>query len=246
MGAVKNNQLKMTVGLSHQPILDIPKHFKDAVVNNNVMLADELTCAKWLSFEPSSFKLGGYGNRNIQISAAMPEDAIKYPCYFGVLGLKAVYPDGQVAGTTWLNICVQNKNDATQAEISKPTIILGEINAETSQYAIQAIFQNGGNVYAIPTSVKAVVIKADGYGRTGTILRSDKFGMLLPYEKRTYNGILNFSSVLADDYNLEVRMDCSSGQSFFSQARISVAVAGEKRIPKIIETNVKDPIVVKW
>jgi hypothetical protein len=234
-----------------EAILDIPKPFK-GIAANNVVVADAMTCLKWLSFDPKTLSLSEYETRTLGISVEMPEDATRYPYYYAALGLKGTYPDGQDAGTTWVNLCIDNKNTTAQPEdIECYSVNLTEFDAEKSEYLVQASFKNDGTTHIIPTTIKAAVVQADGFGRTAAMLKSNIYGMFLPYESRYYSGILDFSSVAEDDYNLEALMEFPTDQQVQQvrkQIRIRVTKNGDKKVPEIIERDVKstDLIQVKW
>ncbi|MBN2590895.1 MAG: hypothetical protein JXA96_13605 [Sedimentisphaerales bacterium] len=227
------------------PIFDVPKSFKGKA-DGISKVEDALTCNKWLSFEPKKLTLEGFSTRNIAITAEMPENALKYPNYYAVLGLKVVYPDGQVAGTTWLNVCVNNQNAESQANVKCTLINLQETNKTNSEYMIQARFDNGGTTHIVPTTVKAAVVKADGFGRTSAMMSSDKAGMFMPYEQRYFTGFLNFSTLEPDVYNLEVLMDYPTKQEVKRQVRVRVRDVNGMRVPEVLDEEVKELIPVQW
>ncbi len=249
-GLRRSGELKVHLAINEKvkviPILDVPKCFNGIVGGNNEKISSVLTCMNWLSFEPKELSLEGYRTRNLKITADMPENALKYPNYYASLGLKVVYPDGQEAGTTWVNVIVNNKNASPKAEIKCTSINLTEINASKSTYAIQAKFQNGGTTHIQPTMVRAAVVKAEGYGFTSAMLSTDKAGMFLPYDERYYTGILAFSSLDPDDYNLEVLMDYPTAQKVQKQVRIRVRDIRGRRAPEILDEPVKELIQVQW
>ncbi len=228
------------------PVLDVPKSFKGIAGENNEKLENELTCQNWLSFEPKKLVLEEYRTRNLSITAEMPENAIKYSNYYANLGLKVVYPDGQVAGTTWMNVCVKNINAKQQANVKCTAINLTEINASKSTFLIQAKFENNGNSHIAPSMIRAAVVKAEGLGYTSAMLSTDKAGMFMPYEKRYYTGILDFSSLDPDDYNIEVLMDYPTKQKVSRQVRVRVRDIRGRRVPEILNEEVKEPIQVQW
>ena len=230
-----------------QPVLAIPEAFKGKA-ENNMVVADAMTCLNWLTFEPANLKLLNFGTRNLQIAASMPPDALKYPYYYALLGLKAIYPDGQPAGTSWVKVCVENKNATAEPSVVNSRISLTEYSAASSEYIVKATYTNNGIVHFIPTRVKAAVVKGDGYGRTGTMLKCDDYGMFLPYETRYYTGVLNFSSLEPDQYNLEVVMEYPPNRTVRKQIRLRVLESDRRRIPEIINNDVKtsDLVEVKW
>ncbi|MBN1973042.1 MAG: hypothetical protein JW787_05350 [Sedimentisphaerales bacterium] len=220
-----------------QPILDIPKAFKD-IATTQGLIAEELSCLKWLTVTPGNFFLENYQGRNITVSAKMPENALKYPNYYASLGLKTSYLDGQSAGTTWFNICLENPDMKIEPKIICSAINFEEYNISKSEYYVQAAFQNIGQTHIFPSRVRAAAVKADGFGRTAALLNCDKYGMFMPYETRYYKGILNFSSVAVDDYNLEVLMNYPPDGAVKRQIRLRVKEVGKRKIPEIIDKNV--------
>lgn len=249
-GLRRSSDLKVHLAINEKvkviPILDVPKSFNGKVGANNEKIANDLTCLDWLSFEPKELTLADFRTLNFRIIAKMPENALKYPNYYASLGLKVVYPDGQEAGTTWLNVCVNNKNANPKAEVKCTAINLTEINASKSTYAIQAKFENGGSTHVYPTMVRTAVVKAEGYGYTSAMLNTDKPGMFLPYDSRYYTGTLDFSSLPPDDYYLEVLMDYPTAQKVQRQVRIRVRDIRGRRSPEILDEEVKELIPVQW
>lgn len=237
----------VTEKIKIQPIFDVPAAFKGKI-DKNVKVEDAFTCIKWLSIEPKELTLEDYLTRNFSITAQMPEGAVNFPNYYAALGLKVVYPDGQDAGTKWINICVENKNAKPEPEIICSAINFVETTKTSSEYIIQSGFKNIGNTHIVPTKVRVAVVKAEGFGYTSAMLNTDKAGMFLPYETRNYSGFLDFSGVPADDYNLEVLMDYPPEQKVRKQIRISVREVDGRKIPEIISTDVKsDELVnVQW
>lgn len=234
-----------------QPLFGIPGPFKGIVGKDNKVVGDAMTCLKWLSFEMNKdkFSLASYGTHNLRIRAEMPENATDYPCYYGAIGLKVIYPDGQNGGTTWVNVCAGNQDVMANTDIECLTINLVEQDAERSEYYVSATFVNNGLTHIVPTRIVAAVAKAgDEFGRTTTMLSSLNYGMLLPYESRTYTGTLNFANIDPDAYNLQVLMEFPPGQKVQKQIQIKVTKVGNKKVPEITEQNVKttDFVEVKW
>lgn len=230
-----------------QPILDIPKDFKD-IATKQGLIAEELSCLKWLTVTPGNFFLENYQGRNITVSANMPKDALKYPNYYASLGLKTKYLDGQSAGTTWFNICLENPDMKIEPKIICTAINFEEYNISKSEYYVQAAFQNIGQTHTFPSRVRAAVVKADGFGRTAALLNCDKYGMFMPYETRYYKGILNFATVAVDDYNLEVLMNYPTDGAVKRQIRLRVKEVGKRKIPEITDKNVESTelMPVNW
>ncbi len=231
-----------------QPVLDIPVPFKGYTGKDNKIIAEERTCLKWISCDVDKLNLTSYQARNLRLGVTMPENATEYPCYYATLGLKVLYPDGQSGGTTWINIAVGSKNVPVNTDIQCISIKLAEFDREKSEYMVSADFGNNGDWHIEPSKVLAAVAKAGEYGRTTSMLSSDTYGMLLPYETRTYNGTLNLSTVDPNIYNLEVKMEYPPTQTVRKQIQIRVNKVGDKRVPEILEQNVKSNnlIEVKW
>ena len=229
-----------------QPILKVPESLK-GIADENGKLEDSLTCLDWLSFRPEKLTLGSFQTRNLSITVDMPEDALKYPNYYAALGLKVVYPDGQVAGTTWLNVCVKNKNAIPNADVKCTALSLVEISATNSEYTLQAKFENNGTTHILPTKVRAAVVKAEGLGYTSAMLYSDKAGMFMPKEKRYYTAIMDFSSLEPDDYYIEVLMEYPTKQEVKRQKRITIKDHRGTRVPELLDNeDVTELIPVQW
>jgi len=123
-----------------QPILGIPKAF-EGIIDNNVKISDAMTCLDWLSIDTKNLTIENFRNRNLLINATFPEDALQYPNYYASLGLKVMYPDGQSAGTEWLNICIENENAIKNPEVICSSINLTANNELNSEYIIQASYK---------------------------------------------------------------------------------------------------------
>ena len=192
-GLKRNFNIKIHAAISEKidiiPLLDVPKSFKGKV-DGTTKLEDALSCVKWISFRQDKLTLEGFKSRNFTLVIDMPKDAVKFPNYYASLGLKVVYPDGQIAGTTWLNVCVSNENASSKPDIKCNAISLHEVNATKSIFSLQASYQNNGTSHITPTRVRAAVVKAEGLGYTSAFLSTDKTGMLMPYETRYFSAPL--------------------------------------------------------
>ena len=188
---------------------------------------DDLSCAEWLEVSPAKFTLRAGGKQNIRVIAKMPKADTMQANYYGLVCLRATYPDGQGAGETKTLVCVANKGVEVKpaAQVAKMTLAA----AEGAKYAVQARFANIGNVHFSP---KCRALLVTGQGQTVTEIElAGEEGLMLPLETRDFSGEINFEKVEPGTYALKVVMDCGSGQGAADQMPIRVAVEeGQKTV----------------
>jgi len=226
--------------------MGLPGYIQNAVYQG--VKGIDLDCSQWLTIEPQQFTLRGEGGMQpVTITAAMPEDATQFPCYYSVLGLWAAYPDGQNAGVTTAKICVTNKNQqgspAARATRLIPTAL------SESKYLIAASFFNSGISHLTPIKCKAAVtIGADTIPRASTLLNSNERGVMLPFESRNFSGVIDFANLPAETYRLSAAMEYTQGVWATKQIAIRVNLEGEKRVIDVVGTEEELPeiIEIQW
>jgi len=161
---------------------------------------DDLSCAEWVEVSPAQFTLRAGGKQNIRVIARMPKadpDATSGQAnYYGLLTLRATYPDGQSAGETTVLACVENK--AVEAKPAAQAMKTTLAAAEGSRYIVQARFANVGNIHFKPRC-RAVVASPMGQ----TVMEMELSGeeaLMLPLETRDFSGVLDCEKVPALEY----------------------------------------------
>ncbi len=199
---------------------------------------DDLSCAGWVKVMPEKFTLRGAGRQNIGVIIKMPKAESSHPNYYGLLSLRATYPDGQSAGQTTTLICVQNKMAEANAaaQVMKLTLAADEL----SKYIVHAKFGNIGNVHYTPKTTAAVTT-AIGATVTQTAL-SGETGLMLPLETRDFSGVLDFSRVDPGTYILKAVLEYDGGGAVNKEMPISVSVdEDQQRLVEIIKPGEKEP-----
>ena len=192
---------------------------------------DELSCAGWISVSPEKFTLRAGGKQNVRVIATMPKTDKPQANYYGLLTLKAAYPDGQSAGETSTLVCVSDKKAESKpsAEPVKVTVAAGE----GSQYIVQARFANTGNVDYTPIC-SASVLSPQGRAVTQVDLAGQE-GLMLPLETRDFSGTIDFDKIEPGTYAFKVVFDCGGGKGAAQQLPISVSVEEGKKVDTIVQ-----------
>jgi len=191
---------------------------------------DDLSCAEWVEVSPSTFSLRAGGKQNIRVIARMPKadpDATSGQAnYYGLLCLRAAYPDGQSAGESRTLVCVENKAVEAKpaAQAVKTTLAAGE----GATYVVQARFANIGNVHFKPRC-RAVIATGQGQAVTEIELAGEE-GLMLPLETRDFSGEIDFEKVPAGSYALKVVLEYASGKGEVEQVLITVAEEDGRKV----------------
>jgi hypothetical protein len=235
----------------------IPEAIKNQIIKDLDIVGNEMDCSSWLKMEPHEFSLNSYDERNVSISVVIPESAKKYPCYYGLLNLSTSYPDGQVAGSTTSNICVLNQSDKeglNKISLQGTTVAVRDYDPSFNQFLIIAEFANKGKVHFDPVICRAAVAQQDGSIVQSTSLNSDRKGLILPFEKRLYSGIIDLTRVSTGTYRVEVYLEDKpekeelDGKKVKMQIVIQVSVSGNRKTVSVIRTKdeIQDLVEVKW
>ena len=191
---------------------------------------DDLSCAEWLEVSPAKFTLRAGGKQNIRVIARMPKadpDATSGQAnYYGLLTLRATYPDGQSAGETTVLACVENK--AVEAKPAAQAMKTTLAAAEGSRYIVQARFANVGNIHFKPRC-RAVVASPMGQ----TVMEMELSGeeaLMLPLETRDFSGVLDFEKVPAGTYALKVALEYAPGKGEVAQVLITVSEEDGRKV----------------
>jgi len=192
---------------------------------------DDLSCAEWIEVSPAKFTLRAGGRQNIRLIARMPKADTMHANYYGLVCLRAAYPDGQGAGETRTLVCVANKRvePAPAAQAAKMALAA----AEGAKYAVQARFANTGNVHFTPRC-RAILLSAQGHTVMETELSGDE-GLMLQLEIRDFSGEIDFEKVEPGAYALKAVLDCGGGKGAAEQIPLRVTIEDGEKVVTIIE-----------
>ena len=210
----------------------------------------DMSCTDWLFLpEEKAIDLSGNGNRNLRIRTEMPPNALQFPYYYAEVNLEAIYSDGESAGVKKAIVCVKNENVVNvEPDVKFLILDIREQDRANSVYVVLVGFVNEGKVHIVPKKCIALVAAADGYGRTFATLKANKGGILLPSERRTFSGNIDFSTVEPGDYHLEVMLEHLSGNKTTKQITLRVTEENNVKVPHIMQQNLKSSeiIPIKW
>ena len=232
-----------------QAEVKLPDHMRMAV-NNQGVKGEELGCADWVTVTPNQFTLKGHSRQNLSVVVRMPKEAAKYPSYYADLKLHVSYGDGPVVGTKDSRICVQNKPGVGTTGIKATVLSISETTP--SRYAAVAHFLNAGETHITPTCEGVLSIIGGGPGGASIYKRflmtseaAGQTGALLPFESRTFSGILDFSDVPAGRYYVTAVLNYPGGPADGLQMQKAVIVSeqGGQKIARM--TEAAQQVVIK-
>jgi len=208
-----------------------------------------LDCTSWLDIMPKEFKLSSYGQYNVRIIAKMPSPEAMFPCYYGLIGLFATYPDGQNAGITTANICIVNNKINAPLDAQSSGVVRLASQTE-SNYLVTCGFTNYGYIHFAPKRCIAKVtnVSVEGALMAQAVLSGER-GLMLPLETRIFSGLLDFSDFPIGFYRVEVNLEYGISDPpaiATNQIGIKVDAKGAKRIIETVGRDVFEQIGVKW
>jgi len=229
----------------------LPEHMESAVSQG--IRGDDLNCAGWVTVTPNKFTLKGHNRRSIGIVAKMPKEAAKYPSYYGKLRLRLSYADGKAAGTKHAWICLQNKPVAGTSSLAAAVLTVSETSP--SRYLVTGAFQNAGATHVTSLSCQGYLSLVGGGGTGAAIYKRfpmtceavGQMGILLPFESRTFSGVLDVSDVPADqDYYVTAVLKWPGGPADGVQEQrvIKVTEQGGRKVARM-GTAAVAPLVIK-
>lgn len=209
---------------------------------------DDLSCTDWVTVEPRQFQMNAYGRTNLKVIARMPKGAAQYPCYYGTLKLRVSYRDGQPAGTKESAVCIQNKQVPAVPAVGPTVLTLSETGP--SRYMVAAGYMNAGEMYVTPSCQGDLsVLGVNGITTYKRFLMSSETfgqkGILLPFQARSYSGVLDLSDVPAGTYYLTsiLKWPGSIAEGLQDQRTITVTEQGGRKYARLTE-NAK-PVAIK-
>jgi hypothetical protein len=215
--------------------------------NSRGVRGDDLSCADWVTVEPREFTMNGYSRTNLRVLARMPAGAAQYPCYYGTLTLRIFYRDGQFAGTKKTNICVQNKQVPGTPLLAATVLTVSETGP--SRYLVVGGYMNAGEMYLTPACQGD--LSALGVGGVATFKRflmsSESLGqkgILLPFQARSFSGVLDLSDVPQGAYFLTsiVRFAGGPAEGVQKQVGLQVTEQGGRKYARMMEAQQVVPL----
>jgi hypothetical protein len=176
---------------------------------------DDLVFTDWATVQPERFTLRRYGGRNLGVNVRMPNLGTSYANYYATLRLTATYQDGSPAGTKEIRVCLNNSATTAahaQHHIGGTQITLTE--AGPSRYFATAMFLNGGVTHVQP-KCRGVLTEAGGGIYKQFLMSSEAYGqrgILVPFESRSFTGVLDVSDVLPNIYRLTAVLEFAGAQ----------------------------------
>lgn len=197
------------------------------------LTGDKLSAAQWLQVSPPNFKIRGGGKQNVRVVARLPRDGMDQANYYGLLSLKASYPDGQSAGQTTALTVIQNSRaeSAPKGEVVRAGLAL----EDGSRYIVQGRISNVGNVHVTP-SVRAVLLDGRGDRVTETPMEGDA-SVMLPLATRNFAGVIDFEKIEDGAYLLRVDFTYATSDPATQSLPIRVATEQGQKVVTVIESQ---------
>jgi hypothetical protein len=228
-----------------------PEHMQMASSGRGVR-GEELSCNNWVTVAPAKFALKGHGRQNLAVVARMPKEIGKYPSFYGTLRLRLSYADGTSAGTKDSWICLQNKAVTGAPLLETKILTVSETSA--SRYLVTASFQNMGETHAASLSCQGVLSIVGGGGLGSAVYKRFQMtcesvgqtGILLPFETRTYSGILDISDVPQGDYYVTsvLKWPGSTEDGLQDQRVIRISEQGGRKVARMTTAG-GPPTIIK-
>lgn len=198
----------------------------------------ELSCADWLQVMPGEFVLRPGGRQNVRLVARMPRNEEMHANYYGLVGLRAAYADGQSAGETMTVVTVSNR--AVEPAPKAQAVRLALAAVDGAKHAVRARFSNVGNVDFRPRA-EAALLNARGQ-RVASMTLSGEEGRMLPLEVRDFSGEMDFAGVEPGTYALRAALDWTAGEGAAKQVVLRVAEEdGERTVTVLDLEELPDP-----
>jgi hypothetical protein len=191
--------------------------------NRNVR-GEDLSCADWIEVSPRRFTLRGYKSRNVRVIARMPASAAERPNYYATIQLNARFPNGSNAGKTKGYVYVQTRGQEGTPQISTDDQRLSLAELTPTRFRVTAWFSNLGNTHVMPRCRGILTTHQEGLATGGTarqrftmdseVLSRDGFartGNMLPFESRSFTGVLDLSDVSPGVYRLTAILEHDKG-----------------------------------
>lgn len=214
-----------------------PAHMCNMISGRQVR-GDDLSCAAWANVMPMEFTLQRYARRSVNVNLKVPAAATDYSNYYGTLNFHTTFADGSSAGTRTVDVCVTNTRVPATPLIDKVLFTLSE-SITPGRYIATATFSNGGVTYCEPRCRGLVTGQGGAKIYQFLMEASDEPGVFLPFEKRTFSGVLDVAEIPVGDYRLTailVRADAqdqSVADDSQNQVIITVYEEGGQKAAKV-------------
>jgi hypothetical protein len=228
----------------------LPPHMESAQVQG--IRGDDLSCANWVTVNPSKFTLKGHSRRSIGILARMPKEAGKYPSYYADLKLHLFYADGKAAGTKETWICVENKPVTGTPSLEAKVLTVSETSP--SRYLVTGAFGNYGATHVNSLTCQGYLSVVGGGGVGASIYKRFQMtceavgqtGILLPFQTRSFSGVLDVSDVPENDYYVTAVLNWPGGPADGVQKQLVIKVKeqGGRKVASM-QTAGGPPVVIK-
>ncbi len=221
----------------------LPEHMLHAV-NGAGIKGDDLGCTEWVTVQSPEFTLQKYGKRNLSMVVRMPATATQYSNYYGTLRLHVAYEDGTPAGMKTANICLRNGKAAGTNMIDGRSLTIAV--SSPGRYFTVASFLNSGVTHILP-KCKGILTGAGEVIYKQFLMDSEaagQTGILLPFESRTYTGVLDVSDIPLGTYRLTAVLQYT-GRNAQSQA-VSENAQSQVIVDVIEENGQKKATYVDW
>jgi len=238
-GATRTGQL--TVGNGSEDPIDVtvefilPEHMLH-VVNGSGIKGEDLGCVDWVTVMPQQFTLQGYGRRTLNMVVRMPPTATQYSNYYGTIRLHAAYRDGSPAGMKTANVCVKNGKATATNVISPMSISFAGLTP--ARYLVTSSFLNNGVTHVTPrckgilTPVGQLDAKYQQFLMSSEASRQT--GIFLPFETRTFSGVLDVSDIPVGLYRLTCVMEYVGRNA---QGQITEATPQNQMLIEVVEQD---------
>jgi hypothetical protein len=228
-----------------------PEHMQMAS-NSRGVRGEDISCNDWVTVMPAKFSLRGHGRQNLAVVARMPKEAGKYPSFYGTLRLRLSYADGKPAGTKDSWICLENKPVPGTPLLGANLLTVSEVSA--SRYIVTASYQNTGETHATSLTCQGVVSIVGGGGLGSAVYKRFQMtceavgqkGILLPFETRTYSGVLDISDVPPGEYYVTsvLRWPGGPADGVQEQRAIRISEQGGRKVARMTTAG-GAPTVIK-
>lgn len=240
----------MVTNVSEYPVtvnvdMVLPPHMENFVNGRNIR-GNDLGCADWVNLMPMEFTLQRYARRNVNVNMRVPATATDYSNYYGILRFHTTYADGQAAGMKTVAVCLTNTRAVGEHMIDTELLTLSK-SITPGRYIATATFANGGATFCDPRC-RGVVTGA-GQVKIAQFLMeaAGQTGIFMPFEKRTFSGLLDVADIPVDTYRLTaalVRADDQDqliSETAQNQILIEVYEEGGQKAARVVGWDRRTP-----
>jgi len=230
-GAMRTKTVRVTNTSNEAVVIDatavVPAGMAGRVMvdsQNRSIPAEALSCADWVEIDPKQFILPGHRGRNVRVVARMPASAGARPNHYATIELKARFQDGQPAGRSKGFVYIQTKGQEGTPLISTSDQWLKVAELTPTRYRVTASFTNQGDTHVLPSCRGILTVYQEGSVGSGMVrsrfgMESEqlgssgyaKAGNMLPFEQRSFTGVLDLAGVSPGYYRLTAILEHDKG-----------------------------------